>query len=256
MWHGWVALSRNNVGYSFQPIASSGNITVGMLGVDYAFRNNVVLGVALALDRSDITISGTSLTGNVGGNGASLNPYFGWAINRNWSLDGTFGVGRSKLDTNQTAAGGPSGSGSFRTDRMMGSLGLNYRNTIGNWNISGRSSLLSVQDKTSAYTLSNGNAVGGNTANISQWRFGGQLGYNAGSVSPYLGLTYTYDIRRPEQGVIAGQSAANDRDSWTPVIGLRFAASRSLYGGIQYSSEQSRSQTKNNQILLNLGLRF
>jgi hypothetical protein len=76
-------------------------------------------------------------------------------------------------------------------------------------------------------------------------------------VTPYVGLTYIYDINRPTAQPVAGQPApTNDRDAWTPSVGLRFNSAGALYGGIQYSSEQSRSQVKNNQLLMNLGVRF
>ncbi|CAN0512372.1 unnamed protein product [Phaeothamnion confervicola] len=76
-------------------------------------------------------------------------------------------------------------------------------------------------------------------------------------VTPYVGLTYIYDIHRPTDPGIAGQPAPNnDRDGWAPSVGLRFTSAGALYGGIQYTSEQSRTQVKNNQLLMNIGIRF
>ena len=39
-------------------------------------------------------------------------------------------------------------------------------------------------------------------------------------------------------------------------VGLQFQSAGAFYGGIAYTSEFNRSQIKNDQIMLNLGLRF
>jgi hypothetical protein len=68
---------------------------------------------------------------------------------------------------------------------------------------------------------------------------------------PYAGLNYIYDVSAPSQA-----GAANDRDAFQAVLGLKFSVPSGFYGGLQYSSELNRSQIKNNQIMLNLGARF
>ena len=147
-------------------------------------------------------------------------------------------------------------SGSTRADRTVGSLGFTFRNNIGNWQLTARGSYLAVEDKLGAYTLTNGTLVPDGTVNVSQLRLTGQVGYDAGNVIPYLGLSYINDIRRPDQAPIDGVAAANDSDAWTPTIGLRFKSDGTVYGSIQYSSERTRSEVKNNQFLINLGVRF
>ncbi len=248
-WNGWFALSQNNVEYSFQPLRSSGRINTGTVGVDYTLDNRMVVGVAFTGDRSDIALNFNG--GKMTGSGWTVSPYLGVPLTRNLALDATLGFGRANVDA--SAAGV---NASIKSDRTIGSIGLTYRETVGNWQLSGRGALLTVSDKLGAYTLSNGTFVQGGSVDVQQLRLGGQAGYRMGNVTPYVGLTYIYDIRRPDQQPVAGQTAANDRDAWTPTIGLRFSSGGALYGGIQYSSEQSRSQVKNNQVLFNLGLRF
>jgi hypothetical protein len=248
-WSAWVALSRNDVAFNFAPRQSSGSVDVGMVGVDYTTASRMVLGVAVAGDRSDIALNFSG--GNVRGSGWTIAPYIGVPLNRNWALDATVGYGRSDVDLRSGGA-----TGSFRSERTIGAAGATYRSTLGNWLFSGRAGLLFANDRLGAYTLSNGTFISDGRVNVSQVRVGGQAGYNLGGVIPYVGLTYIHDLRRPDQQPVGGVSAANDRDAWTPTIGLRFSSGGSLYGGIQYSSEQSRSQVKNNQLLFNLGLRF
>ncbi len=249
LWNVWGAFSRSNIGYEFTPLQSSGSVNVYLAGVDYTFNNNVIFGVAAAVDRTDVDLnfSGGKLTGN----GVTVAPYLGIAINKNLAFDGTVGFGRTNVDTVVGTV-----TGSTRSDRNVGSLGLTYRQVIGALSLSGRGAFLTVRDKLGAYTLSNGTFVPDGTVNLSQVRFTGQAAYTLGPVTPYVSLTYINDIRRPDQAPVGGVAAANDRDAWTPAIGVRFRADNSVYGSFQYSTEQGRSEVKNNQFLFNLGIRF
>ena len=217
-WNGWVAFSQSNVGYSFQPLNTSGTVRTGTIGVDYTLDNRMVVGVAVTGDDTDLALNFNG--GNLKGSGWTITPYLGVPLTRNIALDATIGFGRTKVEANAAGIGG-----SFNADRAVGSVGLTYRESVGNWQLSGRAALLAVSDKLGAYTLTNGTFVNGGSVDIQQLRVGGQAGYRLGAVTPYVGLTYIYDIRRPDQQPIAGQTPANDRDAWTPVLGLRVSLS-------------------------------
>jgi hypothetical protein len=252
-WNVWGAYSRSNIAYNFAPLQSSGSVNVYLAGIDYTFAGNVVLGVATAVDRTDVDLnfSGGKLTGN----GVTIAPYLGIAFNKNLAFDATLGGGRTNVDTVASTATGAV-TGSTRTDRTVGSMGLTYREVIDAWTLTGRGALLSVHDKLGAYTLSNGTFVPDGTVNVTQLRILGQVAYTSGPVTPYVSLSYINDISRPDQAPVNGIAAANDRDAWTPAIGIRFRADNLVYGSIQYSSERARSEVKNNQFLINLGVRF
>ncbi len=248
-WNAWTAYSRSNIGYNFSPLQSSGNVNVYLIGVDYTFDNNMIFGVATAIDRTNIDLNFSG--GKLDGRGVTVSPYLGIPINKNLAFDATVGVGRTNLDT--TSAGV---SGSTRDNRTLGTLGLTYREVIGAWSLSGRGAYLAVRDKLGAYTLTNGTFVPDGTVNVAQLRLVGQVAYTTGNFTPYVALSYIKDVRRPDQAAVGGISAANDKDAWTPAIGVRFRADNSLYGSIQYSSERARSEVKNDQLLLSIGLRF
>ena len=245
----WIALSHNNVGYSFAPLQSSGGVNVGIIGADYTFSNKVVLGVAVAFDRTDINL--TFNGGKLKGSGSTISPYIGIPLNKQWTADGSFGVGRTKINTDMLGV-----TGATNDDRTVGNLGLTYRRMADKWMLSGRGAYLAVRDKLGSYTLSDGNLIQESTTNVSQIRLGAQAAYNAGSVVPHFGLQYIYDVTRPKQDPLSGQTAANDRDAFQGVIGLQFMSKGALYGGVQFSSEFSRKEVKNDQFLLNIGARF
>ena len=241
----WLSLSQNKVSYDYAPLQSSGKVNVAIVGFDYTFNNRIVAGLAIAGDKTDVDLN--FVGGKMKGKGTTYSPYIGIPLNKNWTADASLGWGKTKVDTE---AGGVTG----RVDdkRETANIGLTYRQLAGDkWLITGRGSYLNVRDKLGAYTLSNGVFVPDGSVRVSQLRFGGQAAYNAGSFIPHVGLNYIYDISRPEQA-----GAANDRDAFQAVLGVRFSGASGLYGGLQYSSELGRSQVKNNQILLNVGARF
>lgn len=250
-WNVWGAVSRVESGYSFQPLQSGGHTDIILAGMDYNF-GDVVAGVAVSGERSRI---GTTFNGgNISGDGNTVAPYLAWRINRNWSLDASLGFGTTRLATVDNAAGGATGSN--RATRSMGTLGVSYGQAVGAWVLSARGGLLAFDNRYSSMTFSNGTFVDAVGARTTQMRLGVQAAYNAGGVVPYAGLTYVYDVQRPTQGVTAGQTAANDRDTWQLRVGLNFRGTRSLYGGVSLSSDLGRSQVRNDQFLLNIGLRF
>jgi len=248
----WLALSDSDISYDYAPLQSSGKVRVGLLGIDYTFKNSVVAGLAIANDKTDVDLKGSSFGaagGKLKGSGTTYSPYVGIPLNKNWSADLAFGWGKTTVDTEVLA------TTSRMTDkRTTASVGLSYRQLAGadnKWMLTGRGSYLAVKDKLGAYTMSNGTFVPDATVNLSQLRFGGQAAYNAGVFSPYAGLNYIYDVTAPSQA-----GAANDRDAFQAVLGIRFSVPNGFYGGLQYASELNRSQIKNDQVLLNLGLRF
>ena len=248
-WNAWGAFSRSNIGYDFSPLRSAGSVNVYLAGVDYTFDNKVIFGVAAAVDKTDVDLNFSG--GKLKGSGATVSPYLGVLINKNFAFDATIGYGQTDIDT---VVGGVSGS--TRSDRNVGSLGLTYRAAIDAWTLSARGAFLTVRDKLGAYTLSNGTFVPDGTVNISQIRISGQAAYTSGPITPFVSLTYINDIRRPDQAPIGGVAAANDRDAVTPAIGVRFKTDNAVYGSLQYSTERARTEVKNNQFLFNLGIRF
>jgi hypothetical protein len=246
----WLSLSQNRIGYSFSPLNSSGTVDVGIVGVDYTFGNKVVLGLAVAGDSTDVTLN-FATSGKLNGRGLTASPYLGIPINPNWSVDASVGSGRTKINTNVNGV-----TGNTTDERTLGNLGVAYRQAVGNWLLTGRGAYLSVHDKLSAYSLSDGTAVPASAVTVSQVRLSGQALYNAGNFYPYAGFSYIRDTQAPDQAPVSGQTAANDHDGYQILAGVHFRSPSGLYGGIQAATDQGRKEVKNDQILLNLGLRF
>ena len=56
----WFALSNSDISYDYAPLQSSGKVRVGLLGIDYTFKNSVVAGLAIANDKTDVDLKGAS----------------------------------------------------------------------------------------------------------------------------------------------------------------------------------------------------
>lgn len=248
-WNLWGAYSHSNVGYDYSPLSSAGNIKIYLVGADYTFSNNVIFGVAAAFDHTstDLNFSG----GKLDGSGYTVSPYIGWAINRNWTLDGTLGWGRTDIDTAVTGV-----TGSTHSDRTIGAVGLSYRHVVDAWSFTGRGAILGVHNKLGSYTLSDGTPVADSTTHLTQVRLTGQAAYTYKQFQPYVSIAYINDLSRSDQLPVSGISASNDKDGWLPAVGVRFRFDNMIYGSLQYSSERGRSQVTNNMFLFNVGIRF
>lgn len=248
-WNVWGAYSHSNVGYSYQPLSSAGNVNVYLAGVDYTFSNNVVFGVATAFDHTSTSLNFSG--GSLGGSGYTISPYVGVLINKNMVFDGTVGYGRTNIDTAVQGVGG-----STHSNRLLGALGLSYREAVGDWTFTGRGAVLGVQNKLAGNTLTDGTVVAGSTTNLSQLRLSAQAAYSFGKFTPYASIGYIYDMSHPDQAPVSNIPVSNDRDGWLPLVGMRFKFDNMVYGSVQYQSERGRQQIRNDMFLFNLGIRF
>ena len=251
-WNAWFSLAQSNVGYDFQPARSSGRVNVVLGGVDYTFNNNVILGVAYSDDQTRIDTQFNN--GSLNGSGYMIAPYLAVPFGRNWVFDASIGMGRNKLSQVDNAAGNVTGNA--MDNRFFSSAAVSYAAQIGKMQWTGKGMYLFSEDKIDQFTQSNNVVVPSSTTRVAQIRLGGQLAYDAGGMMPYAGLTYIRDTQAPTQRVIAGQTAANDRDAWQVAVGINFYNRGPLSGGVQYTQDTNRAQVKNNMLMGNISYKF
>lgn len=252
-WNAWVSGARANVGTSFEPLKADGNVKAALLGVDYTFSNQAILGVALADTRArvDTPFNG----GNFSADGTTVSPYLLYPLNAHWAVNAGFGIGRATLKSLDNT-NGVTLTGQNKSDTTLANLGIEYNQIFGNWALTGRAGASTYRDKQSGQTLSDGTVVPGSSARASQLRLGGEVGYNAGVFVPYAGLTYIRDTKLPAQSAVSGQTPSNDKDAYQLALGIQYRSPGPLYGNIQLATERGRSQFKNDVIMFNLGAHF
>jgi hypothetical protein len=129
-------------------------------------------------------------------------------------------------------------------------VNLNYAQWYGNWQLSGKGSYLHGEEKLDALGT---NAA--TTNKVGQWRIGGQAAYWMDGVMPYVGLAYSNDSRTFDN--TRGLPDDLGKNAWLWSLGLNLiSVKNSTTGGIVYSSESGRSNSKSHNLMANINLRF
>lgn len=248
----WGNISSNETRQSYLSGASlvnNGlNVTNAVIGADYALASGMVAGVSLAMDHTNGNQNTNTTTISMASNGYSLAPYLGWQLSKNLSLDASIGFGSSK--TSMSGA---------KTDanRWFTAANLSYSEWQKNIQLTGKLSLLHGEEKSSDTTNSAGTVVTGTaaTSKVDQLRLGGQVGYWADGVMPYVGLGYTTDLSR--SSALAGTTDPIGRSAWVGTVGAHFISmAKGVTGGIAYNTETGRSNQTNKSLMANLSIRF
>ena len=253
-WNTWASIGQTQLDYEWQPLRSGGDVNNAVLGLDYRWSDKATVGVSLAFDETKIATTFNS--GRLTGDGVNVTPYLGYQFDPNWSLDAALGMGRAKSQSVDNSFG--SITGNSTSNRAFGSASLNYSRWVGNWEFSGKAMLVQTEERTSQYTLSNGQVVQGSAQRLSQARLGAQVGYVAAEgLNPFVGLAYVNDLHRPTQTNPLGfrTNPANDRDGWVLSGGLNFIGKGALSGGVLLTAEDRREQ-KQASIMANIAVRF
>jgi hypothetical protein len=148
-------------------------------------------------------------------------------------------------------------TGSTVAKRLFGALNLNYSRWLGNWELSGKGTLIQSREEKNQFQQSNGTLVASSTSGLGQLRLGGQVAYyTVGGINPYAGIAYVSDYHYADQIPVAGAALpANDRTGWVYTLGVNLFSKGALSGGVQFQKEDRREQ-KLNSVLANLAIRF
>lgn len=244
-WNAWANGSSASFRYSGNGNRGThfnGDVTNGIVGADYQIAPSVALGASMAIDDGSTTIANASINTR----GYAIAPYVSWQINNLWSLDGTLGFGEG-----ETKAGG----GTTVTDshRYFSGLNLGYTRWSGDWQFAGKASVLHATDKQDdSRTNGVANANTGSKNKLTQFRLGGQVGYWANGVMPYVGLAWSQDTSRTEQ-----INNPWDKSALVLTAGVNFVSIKdNVTGGIVFTNEMGRRDASNYSWMANINLRF
>jgi len=225
MWNAWGSISGDT--FKYTPINDAKlRTTNAVLGADYALKPTVTVGASVAFDRTTGSLFNTTTTGY------TIAPYAGWQINKTWALDGIIGWGKGDIDT---------GAGSVKPDRFFYGSNLSYTNWLGNLQLSAKGSYLYGEEK-----------VGSAKNKLDQWRIGGRVGYWMDGILPYVGIAHTSDGKVDNRG-------PNDigKTAWVGSLGVDFISLKNnLTGGIVYTGEGRRKNSKHDSLMANINYRF
>ena len=253
--HGiWVSASASALDNTFVSTEYDGNLFVAMVGYDYRVNKNLLLGVALGPESTDIdtrfnrgTVKSTALT---------VSPYAAYRIFDSLSIDLILSYSFLDYDTVRPTFLGQA-TGSYDADRYMVSSNLNYYYLTGNWNFNARLGYMYTKEDADGFTESNGNRVQSEDTKIGEFQIGGKVGYLIDKFEIFIGAYYIYDSTMTKTKVLAGQRRpSNDKSEVEAVAGINLFANDTVNLGAEVSTSLGRDDVDNTSVLLNISFVF
>jgi hypothetical protein len=245
--NGWVSANLNETRNTFGLSSHVGVLGNIMGGVDYRVDSQLTAGVSGGYDYSYVKTIFSN--GVMEGQGFTLAPYVSYQFNPSYNLDAIVGYSLGKTSINSRVGAGTSGNQDY--SRQFVAANLNAIHWMGDWQASGKLGYIYASEKTDG-TQALGTRDVRNT--MQQMRLSGQIGYWMDSWMPYVGLTYTQDIRLSYQNLIP--EAMRDGNSYTLTLGVDLYSKSGWNGGVVLTSEIDRKFIRNNALLANLNYRF
>lgn len=244
----WVSGTYSDYKNDFALTAFDGDTMLGLVGIDIAPTDNVLLGVALGYENSDIKTLFN--TGTQESDGYTVAPYFGIILNDYFSIDGSFGY--SDIDTDQFrfapigAGAGAILSSSPSSKRYFATLNLNAITYVGNWVLGARGGALYAKNKQEAFTEISSSPlvvptpVPETDTKLKQWYLGGDIAYGVGLFEPFASFMYEKDFDSTEIIFPSGPQPSNDDDSYLVGAGLRYFGTDRLSATLEWDRRLGR----------------
>ena len=231
----WVNASDTTLGNSAAASLFDGNVTNAIAGLDYMVSDKFVAGVSVGSDRVSLDYKFAANSGLVS-TGWMVAPYASYQLSDIVSVDGALGYASGDADYRDS---GVISTKSY--DRNFIALNLNANYWIKDLQLTGKVNYISAEEKVAT------------TNKMEQLRLGGQVGYWFGGIMPYASLTYVLDLKVSAGGI---QPANVDKEAWVAAVGANLFSKGALYGGIAYTHEFARADSKNDTFMANIGYRF
>jgi hypothetical protein len=239
------------------------DVTNVVVGGDYQLNQAVAVGLSAAFDNGNGSAQSYRAgvlqnVVNIDTRGYSVAPYVGWQINQDWSMDASLGYGHVKTDSaEQIVPATLNGS----ANRLFYGANLSYGKWYGNWQVTGKGSLLHGEEKYGDLTSGASGLMAGTASKnkVDQFRFGGQAGYWVNdSAMPYFGLTYSNDADQSTSAGTTTQSSTEiGKDALLWTVGANFfSIKNSITGGVAYNHETGRTHSRNNSLMANINFRY
>jgi hypothetical protein len=203
----------------------------GMLGVDFRPTKNSLVGVGFGYEQSDTDTEFNR--GNIDTTGYTVTPYVSIGIDEHVSLDLVGGYSRLKYDLDRLdPLSSTKVTGSADSNRYFGSVNLVVDYDVSNVLLGLRMGTSYVHEKQDAYTESDATTESSQKVTVGSGNLGLRIGYNGGSVQPYLGGTYSYDYNNSD-GTYDG------RNRFGVNAGLNISITNGVFFNLQGSASAS-----------------
>jgi hypothetical protein len=191
----WTQGTASRIVKTEQFLKMDGFAYSGVLGVDYKFTPDVVVGVAGSYEHVDLDTGYNR--GSYDGSGFSLMPYVGVGLGDGWSWDASVGYGWLNYDVTRNAG---ANKASYDSERFSVSTNLIGFASLGGFMFQPKVGLMYINESQDAYKESgtSGNHVGADHSEFGRATAGSKIGYAFGNSIPYIKLYGEWDFLVPE----------------------------------------------------------
>jgi len=250
---GWGSLSwtsMDNDGVITEYDGTTNNV---FLGADVQLYDRLYLGLSLGAVQTDA--NSVFNAGSTRHEGITIAPYFAFLFNNTYSIDGNIGYARNDIDLTRAAG---TVTGDTDSDRYFYAVNLNASYWWQNkWNLAFKLGYLYSHEDQDAFRESDATMNPSRDYKLGQYRLGVNLAYWAGSVMPYLGVTYEYDATRtPVNTVPRFPPPNNDREGVVVRAGMRLFITQQAAGQVELYSVEGRDDFDSVTVNGNIGVRF
>jgi hypothetical protein len=167
----------------------------GILGVDYKFTPDIVVGVAGSYEKVDLDTGYNR--GSYDGSGFSVLPYVGIGLGNGWSWDASVGYGWLNYDVTRNAG---AIKGSYDSERFSINTNLIGFASYEGFLFQPKIGLMYINEDQDAYKEvgTGGNRIGADHSEFGRMTAGSKIGYAFGNSIPYLKLYGEWDFLVPE----------------------------------------------------------
>jgi len=247
-WRLWATPVYSSIDNRIQPLLSEGSVSLLIAGVEYAVDEATVAGISYTRDwvRVDSTERVAGLTdrqSRVRGNGWTIAPYLAHQINAEWLFDISAGVGVNELRSTQLST---LSVATPTDDRSFAALGFTYLKPVSKGLLfTGKIGFSATRDKIDSFSSTAVSGIvdilPGSEARLKQFRLGGQLSYQLGSFSPFVGA---YGLLNDFSVATTGLVTPREYGEVAQFVAGVNASSGPVYGAFTLLHERDRSQAR------------
>jgi len=180
-------------------------------GIDFLPTNNMVVGVSVSFETTDIDTEFND--GEISGFGFTVSPYIGAILNDSWSLDGVMGVSNVDYDQFRIAPGTTTKITSrVNAERVFFNGSVNYNQLVNDkWFLLATGGLSWARETQDQFIDSSNVITGLRETQLTQGSIGAEMIYLGNrQFEPYINATYNYDIKKTSVQVVGAGKADND----------------------------------------------
>ena len=248
----WVSATASALRNDLISTKYDGHLYLMMIGLDYRVNKNLLLGMAIGYEWTELATIFNN--GSMESDGFSISPYAAYLINDSFSIDLMVSFSDLDYDTERMFT---TVYGDYDADRIMVSSNLNYYYLVGNWCLNARLGYMYAEEDADGFTESNGARIRQNDTDFGEIRFGGQASYFINDFELFFAAYYHYDTTMDRTRVEANMKRpSNDKDEVETTAGVNVLANDTLQFGAEVSRIFGRDDVENTSVLMNLRIMF